>query len=225
MRGSLHIGWASMTCYCCSNTDATQDIFPGNFLCNYYEGDGFDTYGCLAAGQHVKPFRSLFPFKVYLIDFERAICFEPGSDPNTHLVSGIPSRHDNADESTYQRPVAPEMLGEMPYNAFAADIWQLGTYLSMLGQVSLESFQRFLADAVQSNKLPAAVGKLIDQMTAETPSERPTAREALLRLRRIKSELTLDELNAPVYIGPAAPTGPPPELMDEVTPEFAAHVA
>lgn len=114
-----------------------QDVFPSNFLCNYYGGLGYHaSYAPPPLGEAVKPFRSLFPFKIYLIDFEWAVCFEPNSDPATHLVTGRPPFVDfHGSDSTYGRPVAPEMDSEQPHDPFLADVWQLGTYFTDIAKV------------------------------------------------------------------------------------------
>lgn len=71
------------------------------------------------------------------MDFEDAVCFEPGSDPTTHVVAGIPKRSEDDMIHRYGRPMAPEMESGAPYNAFSADVWQLGRTLLKLRRVSL----------------------------------------------------------------------------------------
>jgi hypothetical protein len=71
-----------------------------------------------------EPFRSLFPICHYINDFEFAVTFDPGSEPSSRLVTGLPS--DGLRTGKYERDPAPEMLSEAPYCPFLADMWQLG---------------------------------------------------------------------------------------------------
>jgi hypothetical protein len=93
-----------------------QDIGDDNILINFVGGSrSRDISG---------PFRSYFPIRYYLNDFEYAICFEENSDPSDRLVSGIPI-HPLPIEK-YGRIPAPEMLSGRPYCPFKCDVWQMG---------------------------------------------------------------------------------------------------
>jgi hypothetical protein len=70
------------------------------------------------------PFRSLFPIRYYINDFEFAVVFDPESKPESRLVTGLPLA--GLCTGKYGRDPAPEMLSEAPYCPFRADVWQLG---------------------------------------------------------------------------------------------------
>jgi hypothetical protein len=70
------------------------------------------------------PFRSCFPIRYFINDFELAITFDTDSDPSSRVVTGLPTA--GVRPGQYGRDVAPEMLSESPYCPFRADIWQLG---------------------------------------------------------------------------------------------------
>ncbi|HEV7736986.1 MAG TPA: hypothetical protein VGO47_06385 [Chlamydiales bacterium] len=44
-----------------------------------------------AAMAILKPFRSYFPVRYYLNDFEFSVSFDPTSDPSARFVTGLPS--------------------------------------------------------------------------------------------------------------------------------------
>ena len=46
---------------------------------------------CLAGGGKLGPFRSLFPVRYYINDFEFADTFEPNSEPSSRTVTGLPA--------------------------------------------------------------------------------------------------------------------------------------
>ncbi|KZW04408.1 hypothetical protein EXIGLDRAFT_828280 [Exidia glandulosa HHB12029] len=173
--------------FCHARLIAHRDVFQQNFLCNFYGGIGFDRSAVPPpVGELVRPFRSLFPFRIYLIDFEWAICFDPESDPATRVVRGLPLPPDKKSlGAEYTRPIAPEMTSGLPYDPFLTDVWQLGTYFQSVAE---------------ENIIPAAALRLFKRMAAVSPLARPTAREALVELREIKSSLTLDEMRTPVWI-------------------------
>ena len=79
---------------------------------------------CLAGGGKLGPFRSLFPVRYYINDFEFAVTFEPNSEPSSRTVTGLPVTGIRSGE--YARKPAPEMLTGAPYCPFRADIYQLG---------------------------------------------------------------------------------------------------
>jgi hypothetical protein len=70
------------------------------------------------------PFRSYFPIRYYLNDFELAVTFDLDSDPSSRVVTGLPTA--KLRPGQYGRDIAPEMQLESPYCPFRADIWQLG---------------------------------------------------------------------------------------------------
>ena len=59
------------------------------------------------------------PTTYYFIDFELAIRFDPRSDLNPWVVSGLPMEG-------FQRVAAPEVRGLIPYCPFKADVYALG---------------------------------------------------------------------------------------------------
>ncbi|KZW04409.1 hypothetical protein EXIGLDRAFT_635957 [Exidia glandulosa HHB12029] len=175
--------------FCHSKLVAHRDVFEQNFLCNFGGRLGPNwSADPPPPGQPMRPFRSLFPFMLYLIDFEWAVCFDPGSDPATHVVKGRPLNVEAyAIPVEYDRPVAPEMDYQEPHNPFMADVWQLGTYFK---------------DVAKTNRMPRAALEMIEGMTATLPADRPTAHSALLCMRKILSDLSNDELKAQVWIRP-----------------------
>lgn len=70
------------------------------------------------------PFRTCFPIRYFINDFELAVTFDLDSDPSSRVVTGLPT--DGVRPGQYGRDPAPEMLLEIPYCPFCADIWQLG---------------------------------------------------------------------------------------------------
>jgi hypothetical protein len=82
------------------------------------------------ANRRVGPFRSLFPVRYYLNDFEFAVTFEPDSEPSSRTVTGLPITGIRTG-GEYGRKPAPEMLSGAPYCPFRADIWQLGTMFKL----------------------------------------------------------------------------------------------
>lgn len=156
------------------------------------------------------PFRSTFPFKVYIIDFENCVLFDEDSDPDTHVHSGPPP---GFQLKTYTRIKYPEIRSDAPYNPFLVDVWQLGTrFKCLLGGYAEMPDDLEEPDVpweegegpedeeppVPLKSIPAAVVTLVDRMTAEDPAERPTAAGALAELRNILAKLNKDELKAQV---------------------------
>jgi len=150
------------------------------------------------------PFRSLFPARYYIIDFELCAVFDFDSDPATRLVQGIPTARRGGKLSNYGRHAAPEMLLDEPYCPFRADIWQLGTLCGELFG-HLGDISRDLVD-------------LLNKMRSNNPKSRPTSSDALAELRRIKRSLTPDALwreNLPEY-----PERPMPPAVEKQWREF-----
>lgn len=73
-----------------------------------------------------EPFRSHFPIRYYLHDFEIGLVFDEGSDPSSRTTTGFPTTVSGR-KGTYGRHPAPEMLkqGER-YCPFRLDVWQAG---------------------------------------------------------------------------------------------------
>ncbi|KAF9071350.1 hypothetical protein BDP27DRAFT_1401509 [Rhodocollybia butyracea] len=118
--------------------------------------------------------------RYYIIDFEWAIRFLPGSDPETRTVTGPPLPWD-----IYKRPVPPEMKSELPYCPFKSDVWQLG-----------KAFGKWLEHI---DSIPDVV-QLLRKMSADDAKERPSAREAVNHLNKIRSELPSHVLHSPIEL-------------------------
>jgi hypothetical protein len=97
-----------------------KDIDADNILINFVIGPRQP----LGQGAFPAPFRSLFPVRYYLNDFELAICFDVNSHPLARLVTGLPIT--DILDGEYGRNKAPEMTLEEPYCPFLSDIWQMG---------------------------------------------------------------------------------------------------
>jgi hypothetical protein len=70
------------------------------------------------------PYRSLFPWRCYFIDFEYAIQISPDATADEMAVAAEPI------EIYYIRWLAaPEVMGPERYNPFPADVYQLGNVL------------------------------------------------------------------------------------------------
>jgi len=82
---------------------AHRDIGAENILINFSGG-----FRPIHADQ---PFRSLFPVRYYLIDFELSVRFREDSRSEDRVVTGMPlKRLGLEDPEDYGRDVAPEML-------------------------------------------------------------------------------------------------------------------
>lgn len=78
-----------------------------------------------------EPFRSHFPVRYYLNDFELGFSFDENSDPSSRLITGLPLTVSGR-AGPYGRPTAPEMLKpDVPYCPFRADVWQLGAVMKV----------------------------------------------------------------------------------------------
>ncbi|PPQ76881.1 hypothetical protein CVT26_001440 [Gymnopilus dilepis] len=100
--------------------------------------------------------------RVYIIDFESAVDFPEDSTDRQRVCSGvpIPPRQD------YGRAIPSELTNDDPYCPFKLDVWQFGSKVRYM---------------FYPTGLPV-VDRLLLDLTAPSPADRPTAREALLRL-------------------------------------------
>ena len=128
----------------------------------------------------VGPFRSLFPVRYHINDFEFAVTFESHSEPSSQTVTGLPITEVRAGE--YGRKPAPEMLSGA-YCPFRADIWQLGTMFNSPFGVCVRSLVCFslsqLSISQHLDLLSQPIVDLFDIMCSEVPNSRPSASEAL----------------------------------------------
>lgn len=114
------------TCRSLFPDPTTQDIGYGNILSNFRGGAKFPAD--YTRGEPY-PFRSHFPVRYYLNDFEMGLSFDANSNPSSRLITGIPYTASGR-PGTYGRPIAPEMKkSDVPYCPFRADVWQLGTLM------------------------------------------------------------------------------------------------
>jgi serine/threonine protein kinase len=120
--------------------EVRQDLDDDNILINWI-GGRYRLPDAMAK-KRIDPFRSLFPIRYYLNDFEFAVTFDPGSEPSSRLVTGIPS--DGIRTGEYERDPVPEMLSEAPYCPFRADIWQLGNLFMSCFGVRVKSHSSFI---------------------------------------------------------------------------------
>ena len=133
------------------------------------------------------PFRSCFPIRYFINDFDLAITFDPHSDPSSRVVTGLPTI--GLGPGQYGRDIAPEILSESPYCPFRVDIWQLGKMFKsnfgvsplLLLSVCLltQPFYQHLGS------LSLALIELFDVMCSDDPLSRPLASELLERIRRL----------------------------------------
>lgn len=147
----------------------------------------------------VTPFRSYFPVRYYLNDFEFAVTFDPRSDPASRVVKGFPI--DGIREGKYGRDKVPEMKSGLPYCPFRADIWQLGLMFFM--KMGARTWNSRLLYAPTNGAFIQHLGHLsrsfVDLLTlmcSLEPQDRPTASVALARIRSIRSDLSPEILSA-----------------------------
>ena len=76
------------------------------------------------SGKDWAPFRTCFPIRYFINDFELAVTFDLDSDPSSRVVRELPTV--GVRPGQYGRDVAPEMLLDSPYCPFRADVWRLG---------------------------------------------------------------------------------------------------
>jgi len=169
--------------FCHERLVAHLDLDTDNILINW-AGTRCQLPGSSDEGGKLGPFRSYFPVRYYINDFEVAVTFEPHSEPSSRTVTGLPFTGIRTGE--YGRTPAPEMLSGSPYCPFRADIWQLGTMFKLTFE-HLSDLSQPLID-------------LFDIMCSEVPSSRPSASEALDCVRRLV--LSHDVLMSDVPCGP-----------------------
>jgi len=152
--------------FCHGRLVAHRDIDRDNILVNFAGGMCQPEETNWSAHDWA-PFRSLFPIRYFINDFELAVTFDPDSDPSSRVVTGLPTAGVRPGE--YGRDIAPEMLLENPYCPFRADIWQLGKmFRSIFGHL---------------NSLSPPLVELFDAMCSDDPLSRPLASELLERIR------------------------------------------
>jgi hypothetical protein len=156
-----------------------------------------------AEGGKLGPFRSLFPVRYYINDFEFAVTFEPDSEPSSRTVTGLPITGIRIGE--YGRKRAPEMLSEAPYCPFRADIWQLGTMFNWRFGVCVMShvFSFSQLNSFQHLRhLSEPLVDLFDIMCSEDPSSRPSASEALDCVRRlvVSHDILMSDVSRPAPV-------------------------
>jgi hypothetical protein len=93
----------------------------GEVLINYGRGGGGIT-----GAPEPEPFRSLFPVRYYLNDFELSVMFDPESDPSSRLVSGVPTARYGRGAKDYGKDLPLEALLDAPYCPFKMDVFQFG---------------------------------------------------------------------------------------------------
>ncbi|KAJ3834008.1 hypothetical protein F5878DRAFT_569067 [Lentinula raphanica] len=147
---------------------AHRDLFISNFL-------NSRRYGFWEPG-HENDF--LRP-RYYIIDFEMAVQYSLDSDPATRTVSGPPIPWE-----IYKRPPPPEMKLDMPYCPFKADVWQVG--------------KAFLQCVIHIEHDIPDVLKLFRRMSADNTEDRPSAREAVTQLNKIRDGLPQKILHATI---------------------------
>ncbi|THH18821.1 hypothetical protein EW146_g2244 [Bondarzewia mesenterica] len=107
--------------FCHERLVAHLDIDDDNILINWVGGRSQS----FNAERKLTPFRSYFPIRYLINDFELAVTFDPNSEPSSRVLTGLPTTGIRIGE--YGRETAPEMLSGAPYFPFRADVWQLGT--------------------------------------------------------------------------------------------------
>jgi hypothetical protein len=133
------------------------------------------------------PFRSYFPIRYFINDFELAVTFDLDSDPSSRVVTGLPTI--GVRPGQYGRDVAPEMLLESPYGPFHADIWQLGIMFKSIFGVCMSTVVAFwsacyIAQFHQHlSSLSPSLVELFNAMCSDDPLSRPLASELLERIR------------------------------------------
>ncbi|KZV90838.1 hypothetical protein EXIGLDRAFT_719873 [Exidia glandulosa HHB12029] len=164
--------------FCHDRRVAHLDVFYENWLVNLYGGPLLDDQP-QQGSEKPEPtaLRTIPHFKIYLNDFECAACFDPGSDPETHLLSGMPIIN-------YGRTIPREMRLGLPYNPFPVDIWHLAGIIQQT-----QGFKR----------VPDSFREFVRRMRSYYADERPTAAEALADLAALRSQYDAADLSASLY--------------------------
>jgi serine/threonine protein kinase len=172
---------------------ANQDIHTGNILFNHSNSRPMGMGSSGEFDTPIVPFHSTFDFRMAFIDFECAVHFQRGIEPLIR-PNMVPPSH----------TAAPEQLqeGEETYDMFSADVFNLGRTL----QIEIEKARvvsiYYLAPLfftvnvdfyLQKNHRAVTTAcqkirqydSLLDLMTKEIPSERPTAATAYQLLMAI----------------------------------------
>ncbi|KZS87783.1 hypothetical protein SISNIDRAFT_490748 [Sistotremastrum niveocremeum HHB9708] len=119
-------------------------------------------------------FRSHFPVRYYLADMELCVRFAPESEPALRKVVGLPVTRVGIDPSKYGRDLVPEMAISEPYCPFRADMWQFGNMMHYMFQPSAGLLPELYA--------------LVDALKCPDPAGRPTAAQALERVRLLRAQ-------------------------------------
>ncbi|KAF9483154.1 hypothetical protein BDN70DRAFT_828108 [Pholiota conissans] len=138
---------------------AHRDAFQDNFVIQW-QPESFKTMS-------ISPSRP----RVYLIDFEVAIDFPSDCPIEERVATGYPLGGSFLDLERYQRPHAPEFSGGKPYNPFKLDIWQLAQSLSGIRITVVK------------------IDKVLDDMANADSDQRPSAQEALDRIRDVVNSI------------------------------------
>ena len=193
--------WQGLS-FCHENLVAHRDAFFDNLLISFVGGrTDVDYSGDIP---EPRPFRSLFPCRYYLIDFELAVAFDPSSDPATRLVSGLPTQ--GSRRGQYGRPKPPELEGNEPYCPFKLDIWQTGrefkAFFAVRRQLDLASSYRAETLCVHQHlgDVCPAMPSLIEALMTSTPADRPTAEQAFRQVEVIRASLSQDQLAQRVVV-------------------------
>ncbi|KAA1478272.1 hypothetical protein DENSPDRAFT_663261 [Dentipellis sp. KUC8613] len=150
---------------------AHRDAFPDNFLVQWQP-------------------ESLYTMKVpttrprvFLIDFETAVSFEPDSDPSHRTCLGFPT----GDKETYTRPLTQEMMSGQPYDPFKLDVWQLSICLTF------------------DTNIPE-IDKILQTMRIRDALQRPASDDVLSRLRSVVNSMSPQSLLIPLVSLPVEVT-------------------
>lgn len=101
-----------------------QDIGYDNILVNFRGGAEYPRASNTLSSTW--PFRSHFPIRYYLNDFEIGLTFDETSDLSSRTTMGFPHTVSGR-KGSYGRAPAPEMVQQdVPHCPFRVDVWQAG---------------------------------------------------------------------------------------------------
>nr|VWO99831.1 N/A [Ganoderma boninense] len=123
--------------------------------------------------------------RVYMIDFELAVCFSLDSPEEERVCIGRPSGGSLPGSSG--RPMPPEVLSGKPYDPFKLDVWQLGK--------SISDFKSTIPE----------IDQVLVSMVDPNPATRPTAYEAMRALLDAISEIPPRALLIEPEVAPRKP--------------------